>query len=86
MELCSALAQVYRLPVPEDPEVSIDWGNGILYDEDKKWSDYKDMVARGILKPEMALAWRFNLPCDTQEECAYIRKRYLPQKEVESSI
>ena len=83
--LCCALAQVYCLPLPQNPEVSIDWGNGVLYDEDKKWSDYKDMVARGILKPELALAWRFNLPCETQEECAYIRNRYLPEEKVESS-
>ena len=36
--LCGALGKLYQIPgahdVPEDA-VAIDWGNGVLYDEDK---------------------------------------------------
>ncbi len=78
VELCSKLSDLYRLPRMGNTDVSIDWGNGILYDEDKTWEDYKAMVAAGLLKPEIALAWRFNEPSDTEEELAAVRKKYMP--------
>ena len=55
----------------------MDWGNGILYDEDKTWEQYRQMVADGILKPEIALAWRFDLPFETAEQVAAIRQKYM---------
>ena len=64
--------------VPVHPTVSIDWGNGILYDEDKMWEDYRNMVASGLLKPEIALGWRFNMPSETAEDQAAIRSRLMP--------
>ena len=77
--LCLCLGQIYRLGVPsQTPDVSIDWGNGILYDEDKTWEDYQKMVASGLLKPEIALGWRFNMPAQTPEEQSAIRTRYMP--------
>ncbi len=80
VSLCANLAKLYHLPVIEDPTVVVNWGNGILYDEDKTWDDYKDMVARGLLKPEIALGWRFHMPCDTSEQRNSIRKRLMPEK------
>lgn len=80
--LCGILGQLYRVPgaheVPDDT-VSIDWGNGILYDEDKIWEDYKGMVAQGLLKPEIALGWRFNMPAETAKDLAKIREKYMPE-------
>ena len=76
--LCHRLAALFRLPQMGNTDISIDWGNGILYDEDKTWEDYKAMVAAGLLKPEIALAWRFNMPADTEEELAAVRKKYMP--------
>ena len=52
---------------------------GVLYDEDKRWEDYKGMVASGLLKPEIALGWRFNMPADTEQEQQAIRSRFMPE-------
>ena len=76
--LCDKLAQLYRLPRMANMDFNIDWGNGVLYDEERTWEDYKSMVAAGLLKPEFALAWRFNMPMDTEEELAAVRKKYMP--------
>lgn len=82
VRLCGVLGRLYHVPgahdVPEDA-VSIDWGNGILYDEDKTWADYLDMVARGLLKPEIALGWRFGMPTETEADLAAIRAKYMPE-------
>ena len=76
LSLCVRLAGLYGLQAAEEtPE--FDWGNGVLYDEEKLWQEYKDMVARGLLAPEVALGWRFGLPSETEEERAYIRKKYM---------
>lgn len=84
VKLCSTLGQLYRMPgahdIPDDA-VTIDWGNGVLYDEDKTWADYLDMVSRGLLKPEIALGWRFNMPTETEADLQKIRARYMPQME-----
>lgn len=77
MSLCKALGGLFGVPV-EDVSFSIDWGNGTLYDEDKLWSAYVEMVDKGMLKPEVALGWRFDLPASTQEEQAAIRQKLMP--------
>lgn len=82
VRLCGALGRLYRVPGAHDAdpeEVSIDWGNGVLYDEDKTWADYLDMVARGLLKPEIALGWRFGMPAETEADLAAIRAKYMPE-------
>jgi len=82
--LCGKLGRMYKIPGAHDlseDDVSIDWGNGILYDEDKTWEDYKNMVASGMLKPEIALAWRFNMPAETPADLEAVRKRYMPDIE-----
>lgn len=81
VQLCGALGRLYKVPGAHevDPDaISIDWGNGILYDEDKTWADYLDMVARGLLKPEIALGWRFGMPTETEKDLAAIRQKYMP--------
>lgn len=79
--LCGKLGRLYQIPsayeIHED-DISIDWGNGILFDEDKTWTDYKAMVAAGLLKPEIAVGWRFNMPAETESDLAKIRERYMP--------
>ena len=84
VRLCGVLGRLYDVPGAHeiDPDsVSIDWGNGILYDEDKTWADYLDMVARGLLKPEIALGWRFGMPTETEADLAAIRAKYMPALE-----
>jgi len=75
-ELCYYLAELYGLPLP-DRKMTFDWGNGVLFDEDKTWADYRQMVQDGMLAPEVALAWRFNLPCETKKDREAIREKYM---------
>lgn len=78
--LCGVLAELYHLGGIQDTSVSVDWGNGVLYDEDQTWATYQQMVDKGLLRPEIALGWRFDLPWETEEQRAYIRKLYMPEK------
>lgn len=76
--LCVVLAQLYGLGSLSEEGVQLDWGNGVLYDEEKTWADYQQMVKDGLLRPEIALGWRFGLPADTEEELLAIREKYMP--------
>lgn len=81
LRLCGILGQLYKVPgaheIPEDAAI-INWGNGVLFDENKTWEDYKAMVAAGLLKPEIALGWKFNMPTETDQDLAAIREKYMP--------
>ena len=81
VRLCGILGQMYRVPGAhevDDDSIVVDWGNGVLFDEEKTWADYKDMVASGLLKPEIALGWRFNMPTDTEAQRRKILEKYMP--------
>ena len=80
--LCLRLGQLYGMAA-EPGRVSIDWGNGVLYDEDKTWNDYKEMVAAGLLKPEIALGWRFHMDAGSEEARAVIREKLMPEVEMD---
>ena len=79
--LCGKLGRMYRVSgahdLTEDSAV-IDWGNGVLYDESKTWTDYKAMVASGMLKPEIAVGWYFGMPIETPADLEAIRSKYMP--------
>lgn len=77
MALCHALAELYGMSREKLPQIHMDWGNGVLYDEDKLWEDYKDMVSRGLIAPEVALGWRFGMKADSLQERAAIREKYM---------
>ena len=49
--------------------------------EAKTWADYMNMVAAGLLKPEIAVGWRFGMPTETPEDLAKIREKYMPEPE-----
>lgn len=88
IRICGVLGPMYRVPGAHtlDPDaISIDWGNGILYDEDKTWNDYLNMVSSGLLKPEIALGWRFGMPTETEADLAKIRKKYMPTLQDEAA-
>ena len=36
-------------------------------------------LAAGLLRPELALAWYYELPHDTPEDLAAIREKYMPE-------
>jgi hypothetical protein len=78
VQLCAGLAVLYGLEVPGSTQVSVDWGNGVLYDEEVTWQGYLEMVRQGLLKPEIALGWRFDMPADTPQAQQAIRQKLMP--------
>lgn len=81
VRVCGILGRLYNIPGAHDiaeDAYSIDWGNGVLYDEEKTWADYQSMVSSGLLKPEIALGWRFNMPTETEADLAAIRQKFMP--------
>lgn len=76
--LCSVLGQLYGIRESAPGKVSIDWGNGILYDQEKTWQAYMDLVDKGLLKPELMMGWRFGMPVDTAGELQAVRERLMP--------
>lgn len=82
VRLCGVLGQMYKVSgaheVPED-SISIAWGNGVLYDEDKTDQQLRAQVQAGLLQPERYLGWYYDLPCDTPTLRAKIRKDYMPK-------
>ena len=85
LTICDRLGQHYKLCDSSkfDPETDlvIDWGDGVLFNRDKVWQEYQTMVASGMLKPELALAWYFNLPHETEKDLQKIRTNYMPEME-----
>lgn len=77
-DLCGVLAQLYQLPCTELGELTMDWGNGTLYDQEKTWAEYVEMVDKGLLKPEIALSWWFHVPGQTDEDLQRVRQMYMP--------
>ena len=83
VSLCCTLAELYGIPgTANDRSISIDWGNGILYDEDTTWENYLKLVEMGLMKPEIALGWRFNMPTETESDLQAIRSRYMPEEKI----
>lgn len=84
VRLCGALGQIYKIVGAhevDDDSVAFDWGNGVLFDEEKTWADYMAMVAAGLLKPEIALGWKFGMPTETEADLKKIRDKYMPEVE-----
>lgn len=84
LRLADQIGRAYNLCGNEvwDPEtLNVTWGNGVLYDADKEWTERKEMVQMGLLKPELALAWKYDLPAETEADLAFIRQKYMPELE-----
>ena len=65
LELCAALGKVYGMPglsFDAGKDLTMDWGDGVLFDRTRTWNEYMSMVTSGLLRPELALAWYFDLP------------------------
>ncbi len=82
LTLCDSLGRVYGLcagePLDLDAALAVDWGDGVLYDRTRTWEEYRQMVTDGLLRPELALAWYFDLPHKTPQDLQAIRDRYMP--------
>ena len=84
MVLAGELGQIYGISGATDidpAKISIDYGDGVLYNRDKAWAEILTMVQIGLLKPELALAWYYELPHETDADLQAIREQYMPQLE-----
>ena len=71
---------VQRPGVDMEELLSVSWGATAFFtDAEKDWQDTLELVQAGMLKPELALAKKYDLPCGTPEELAAIRERYMPE-------
>lgn len=82
VRVCCIIGEAYHLyggeAVDPEAEVVISWGNGVLYDENQVWTDYKAMVSAGLIRPEYAIGWYFDLPTETPADLEAIRAKYMP--------
>ena len=79
MALCGTLGVLYGLDL-QGAEPAIDWGDGVLYDRARIWAEQREMVEAGLLRPELALAWYFDLPHETEADLQAVRERFIPRK------
>ena len=81
LRLCGILGRLYHIAGASDltEDVAVfNWGNGVLYDEEKTYKELKEQVSMGLLQPERLVGWYHNLPCDTPSQREKIRKDYMP--------
>ena len=81
-EVEAALGKVYGMPglsFDAGKDLTMDWGDGVLFDRTRTWNEYMSMVTSGLLRPELALAWYFDLPHADAAQLAKIRKELMPQ-------
>lgn len=84
LQLCAVLGEMYHMHGGAfDPEkdLSVSWGNGVLYDPDADLAQELEMVAAGLLRPEYPLGKKYGMPTQTQADLAAIRKKYMPPME-----
>lgn len=79
LALCALLGKLYGLPEIKNTDYRIAWGNGVLFDAEKHFEMYRQLVCDGILKPEIALGRIFSEPCDTPEQHAKIKAKYMTE-------
>ena len=80
--LCGRLGKLYQISgaheLEPDQIVAVDWGNGVLYDKDKEWAETMQLVSAGMLKPELALAWKYGEPCENDADLQRVKEKYMP--------
>lgn len=83
VRVCDIMGRMYKAysgpQIDPKKDVTISWGNGILYDEDKVASEMKAQVAAGMLKPEIYLGWYYDMPTETPADLEKIRAKYMPE-------
>lgn len=82
MRICGILGRLYKLPNARDVaegEWSLAYGDGVLYNPEREEAMRYKQVQAGLLKPELYLAWYYDLPAQTESDLARIRKEYMPE-------
>ena len=83
---CDRLGQLYKLCDSSlfdvEKDLIVDWGDGVLFNRDKAWAELSGMVGSGMLKPEIAVAWYYDIPFPkTPADLEKIREMYMPELE-----
>ncbi len=84
LRLCAQLGATHGIApagVWERGLLAMKWGNGILYDGDAWWNGVLEMVRSKLLKAEIALAWKYDEPWETEADLDNIRAKYMPALE-----
>lgn len=77
---CDILGQTYLgWNSSECPSPILDWGNGVLYDEEKDFQRNYQLTTGGYQKPEILVGWLHGMPYDTPEQQQEIREKYMPE-------
>ena len=82
LRLCGVFGQLYHIPGAHDiadDAATLNWGNGVLFDEEETRKRMLSEVQAGILQPERYVGFVYKQPCDTPAQRAKIRKDYMPQ-------
>lgn len=83
LRVCGILGRLYQIPgatdIPEDAVV-FNWGNGVLFDEEKTRAQMLSEVQAGLLQPERYVGFVYKQPCETAAQREKIRKDYMPQQ------
>lgn len=67
VRLLSILGPMYGYWQGEAPKVTVAWGNGVLYDEDKDFQRLINAVSMGYLRPEYITAWLLDKKIDVYD-------------------
>lgn len=85
LTLCDRIGQMYgycdQSAWDVGEQLAITWGNGVLYDPDKELETDLRLASAQLLRPEIVLARRYDLPWETEEDLAAIRAKYMPAME-----
>ena len=82
LRLGDQIGQAYRLcdaSAWSADELTVTWATACCTMPIKSGQKRKELVQMGLLKPELALAWKFDLPAETEADLAEIRKNYMPE-------
>ena len=75
---CACLDEAYHAGLWVPAPFTMDWGDGVLYDRARIWAEQQQMVSSGLLRPEIALAWYYNMPAETENDLRAVREKYMP--------
>lgn len=85
LALCDKIGQMYGYcdgsAWDASERLSVTWGNGVLYDPEKELETDLRLAGAQLLRPEIVLARRFDLPWETEADLAAIRAKYMPALE-----
>ena len=86
VELCIRLSEIYRnmrLGGCTREDIIISWGDGVLYNRASVFNEMLEMVRAGTLKPEILVAWYFDLPMNTPDDIQRVIQKYIPEEETD---